>query len=310
VSRPDPVIKITEPGRTPLHLVLRQPLDVGRDCDGVLLGDVELSRRHLRLTATAGRVTVQDLGSTNGTTLDGSPIVGPTGVREGQIVKFGHCMLEVLVGNGAAIAVASGDPLRRTSIDLVADAVIESGSIPRAIPDGGTMTIVFSDIEQSTRRAVELGDEQWLELLGFHNALIRRHVERHGGYEVKSQGDGFMLAFPSARAALLCAIDVMRALEAHGKSRPTDALRVRVGMHTGEAIIEDGDLFGKSVVLAARIANQARGGEILVSSLVREIVESRGDLTFGASRSVELKGLSGAHTLHPVNWGARARRDA
>jgi class 3 adenylate cyclase len=216
----------------------------------------------------------------------------------------------VLVGDGTATAVTSGDPLRRTSIDLVADAVIESGAIPRAIPDGGTMTIVFSDIEQSTRRAVELGDERWLELLGFHNALIRRHVERHGGYKVKSQGDGFMLAFPSARAALLCAIDVMRALEAHGKSRPTDALRIRIGMHTGEAIIEDGDLFGKSVVLAARIANQARGGEILVSSLVREIVESRGDLTFGQSRSVDLKGLSGAHTLHPVTWGARVRRDA
>ena len=101
------------------------------------------------------------------------------------------------------------------------------------------------------------------------------------GVEIKSQGDGFMLAFPSARAAVLCSIEIMRALDAHARSRPTDALRIRIGMHTGEAIVEDGDLFGKPVVLAARIANQARGGEILVSSLVREIVESRGDLAFG-----------------------------
>ena len=76
-------------------------------------------------------------------------------------------------------------------------------------------------------------------------------------------------------------------------------------MHTGEAILEDGDLFGKPVVLAARIANQARGGEILVSSLVREIVESRGDLRFGATRLAELKGLDGTHALHPVEWAHR-----
>ena len=125
-------------------------------------------------------------------------------------------------------------------------------------------------------------------------------MERAGGYEVKAQGDGFMLAFPSARSAILCSMEIMRALEVHGRSRPNDALRVRIGMHTGEAIEEDGDLFGKPVVLAARIANQASGGEILVSSLVREIVESRGDLTFGASREVELKGLVGRHLLHPA----------
>jgi len=166
----------------------------------------------------------------------------------------------------------------------------------------GTLTIVFSDIEGSTRRAEQLGDEAWMELLSFHNRLVRRQVERAGGYEVKSQGDGFMLAFPSARAAVTCSIEVMRALEVHARSRPNDALRVRIGMHTGEAIEQDGDLFGKPVILAARIANQAVGGEILVSSLVREIVESRGDLTFGASREVALKGLAGRHLLHPVLW--------
>ena len=94
----------------------------------------------------------------------------------------------------------------------------------------------------------------------------------------------------------------MRALDAHARSHPTDAMRIRIGMHTGEAIVEDGDLFGKPVVLAARIANQARGGEILVSSLVREIVESRGDLTFGPTRDAELKGLVGTHSLHPIEW--------
>ena len=92
----------------------------------------------------------------------------------------------------------------------------------------------------------------------------------------------------------------------YARSRPTDALRIRIGMHTGEAIVEDGDLFGKPVVLAARGSRTRRvRGEILVSSLVREIVESRGDLAFGAIRQVELKGLAGSHSLHSVDWMKR-----
>ncbi len=302
-------MKITEPGRTPLHLVIRRPVEVGRDCDGLLLADAELSRRHLRLSATGGRVMVQDLGSTNGTHLDGSALLGLAGVEVGQVVTFGRCQLEVVVPEGptAARDLAESDPLRQTSIDVVAAAAAaEPMPVSELLSQGGTLTIVFSDIEQSTRRGDALGDEAWLELLRFHNSLVRRHVERSGGVEIKSQGDGFMLAFPSARAAVLCSIEIMRALDAHARSRPTDALRIRIGMHTGEAIVEEGDLFGKPVVLAARIANQARGGEILVSSLVREIVESRGDLAFGATRQAELKGLAGSHTLHSVDW---VRRD-
>jgi class 3 adenylate cyclase len=300
-----PTVRITEPGRTPLHLVLRRPVDVGRDCDGLLLADAELSRRHLRLSATGGQVTVQDLGSTNGTFIDGDGLTGPTGVGVGQVVAFGKCRIEVVVDDTAGPGVGLvDDPLRQTSIDVVA-AAAAAEPVPEVLNQGGTLTIVFSDIEQSTRRGEELGDERWVALLGFHNSLVRRQVARSGGIEIKSQGDGFMLAFPSARAAVQCSIEIMRALEAHGRSRPTEALRIRIGMHAGEAIVEDGDLFGKPVVLAARIANQARGGEVLVSSLVREIVESRGDLTFGDTRQAELKGLAGTHALHPVDWAVR-----
>jgi class 3 adenylate cyclase len=295
-----PIVKITEPGRTPLHLVVRRPVDVGRDCDGVLLADPGLSRRHLRLTTTGGRLTVQDLGSTNGTSLSGSVLTGPATIHVGDLVTFGACRLEL--DAGAHAAPAADDALRRTSIDVVA-AAAAADPLPATLSSGGTLTIAFSDIEQSTRRGVELGDERWMELLLFHNRLVRRHVERHGGIEVKAQGDGFMLAFPSARSAVLCSLEVMRALEAHGRSHPTEALRIRIGMHAGEAIVEDNDLFGRPVVLAARIANQARGGEILVSSLVREIVESRGDVCFGETRQAELKGLDGVHHLHPISSG-------
>jgi len=295
-----PIVKISEPGRTPLHVVVRRPIDVGRDCDGVLLADPELSRRHLRLTATGGRLTVQDLGSTNGTSLAGAALTAPATLQPGELVSFGRCRLELDAEDRSAPPDA--DPMRKTSIDVVA-AAAAADPLPAALNSGGTLTIVFSDIEQSTRRGVELGDEGWMALLTFHNRLVRRHVERHGGIEVKAQGDGFMLAFPSARSAVLCSLEVMRALEVHSRSHPTEALRIRIGMHAGEAIVEDNDLFGRPVVLAARIANQARGGEILVSSLVREIVESRGDLVFGDAREAELKGLDGTYRLHPILTG-------
>ena len=93
-------------------------------------------------------------------------------------------------------------------------------------------------------------------------------------------------------------------LETHGRSHPTEALRIRIGMHTGEATVENGDLFRLPFVSAVRIANEARGGEILVSSVVREIVESAGDIRFGDSRAVELTGLSGRHRLHPILVGS------
>ena len=153
-------VTITEPGRAPLHVVVRRPLEVGRDCDGLLLGDPQLSRRHLRLSAVGGRLSVQDLGSTNGTSIGGSVLVGTVVLQPGDVVEFGRCRLE-LDDATERVADSGGDPLRRTSIDIVA-AAATADPLPSTLTSGGTLTIVFSDIKQSTRRAVALGDERWL----------------------------------------------------------------------------------------------------------------------------------------------------
>ncbi|MDP3062632.1 MAG: adenylate/guanylate cyclase domain-containing protein, partial [Chloroflexota bacterium] len=79
-------------------------------------------------------------------------------------------------------------------------------------------------------------------------------------------------------------------------------IRVRMGLHTGEAIKEGEDFFGKSVIVAARIAGQAKGGEILVSSLLKELTESAGEFAFGEGRAVSLKGISGKHRVFQVEW--------
>ncbi|HET8592820.1 MAG TPA: adenylate/guanylate cyclase domain-containing protein, partial [Solirubrobacterales bacterium] len=142
-----------------------------------------------------------------------------------------------------------------TSIDEMVSALEEERPDMRAhaAPDG-TVAILFSDIEDSTVLTERLGDERWLELLREHNAIFREQVARHQGYEVKSQGDGFMLAFPDPCEALECAIDVQRAFAERERDGSEEVLRVRIGLHTGEVISEDGDYFGKNVILAARIA--------------------------------------------------------
>lgn len=118
-------------------------------------------------------------------------------------------------------------------------------------------------------------------------------------------GDGFMIAFSSARRALLCAIAIQRAFAAYSVDHPDMTLRVSIGVHTGEAIKESHDFYGKAVIIAARIGAQARGGEILVSSTIRELTESAGDVQFDAGRDVALKGLTGVHRLYSVVWQDR-----
>jgi class 3 adenylate cyclase len=176
-----------------------------------------------------------------------------------------------------------------------------------AAPDG-TVAILFSDIEDSTILTERLGDERWLELLREHNTIFRERVARHNGYEVKSQGDGFMLAFPDPCEALDCAIEVQRAFADRERDGSGEKLRVRMGLHTGEVISEEGDYFGKNVILAARIAAQAMGGEILVSEELREAASSgNGDgLRFDDGREVELKGLAGSHRVFRAEWAPEA----
>jgi class 3 adenylate cyclase len=190
----------------------------------------------------------------------------------------------------------------QNSIDAVASAVqAEQPDLRQHAAPDGTVTILFSDIEGSTAITERLGDQRWLELLRGHNAIVREQLAAHEGFEVKSEGDGFMLAFGSARKALGCATEIQRAFAQRNESAD-EPIKVRIGLHTGEAIKEDEDFFGKNVILAARIAAQAQGGEILVSSLLKELTESGGDIEFGDGREVELKGLMGPHQVFEVGW--------
>jgi class 3 adenylate cyclase len=188
------------------------------------------------------------------------------------------------------------------TIDAVSNAVaLERPNLaPRAAPDG-TVTILFSDIEGSTALNVELGDEGWMELLGEHNRLVREAIRRHNGFEVKTEGDAFMVAFQSARDALRCAIDMQKSL-AQRNAAAERPVRVRIGLHTGEPVRNGDDFYGTHVVLAARIASQASGGDILASALLRELVAASREFDLAPRPPVALKGLPGEHIVYSVGW--------
>ncbi|MGB3356802.1 MAG: protein kinase [Mycobacterium sp.] len=172
---------------------------------------------------------------------------------------------------------------------------------PVAAPDG-TVTIMFSDIEGSTVLTEQLGDERWLKVLHRHNALIRGHLAVHHGFEVKSQGDGFMVAFGSASSAMRCAIEIQRDLAVRRDQTGSQVVRVRIGLHSGEVIRDREDFFGHNVILAARIAATASGGQILVSAVMRELVAGSHEFQFGEAREEQLKGIQGPQRVFEVLW--------
>jgi class 3 adenylate cyclase/ketosteroid isomerase-like protein len=187
-----------------------------------------------------------------------------------------------------------------TSIDAIASSVAdERPDLGSTTAPDGTVTILITDIEGSSAITEGLGDRDWFAVRRTHNRIVREHVAQHGGFVVKAQGDGFMIAFSSARRALRCAVVLQRAVATQAWK---PAIRIRAGLHTGEVLREGDDFYGKTVVLATRITAAASGSEILASALVRALTESSGEFTFDDGREVELKGLAGKHLLHPVIW--------
>jgi class 3 adenylate cyclase len=129
--------------------------------------------------------------------------------------------------------------------------------------------------------------------------VIEEATTAHGGTVVETQGDGSMLAFPSARRAVACSQAIQRQI-ASAFADGSPPIRVRIGVHTGDALHESDGFFGTTVHYAARVAGHALGGEVLVSNVVRDLVAGHG-IEFHDSREVELKGLDGLHRLFAVD---------
>jgi class 3 adenylate cyclase len=188
-------------------------------------------------------------------------------------------------------------------VERPAAAAAQRQQQPASTIPTGTLTILVSDIAGSTQMTERLGDQTWLEVLTAHNAIVRQRVSDHGGTEVKAQGDGFLVVFPSARQAVLSAIAIQQAMVGYDTEHLDAPVELRVGLHTGEVVSVDGDVFGQNVVVASRIAAAASPGEIFVSGLTHDLTSSASDIGFEPGKEIDLKGMSQPWRVHRVIWG-------
>lgn len=165
-------------------------------------------------------------------------------------------------------------------------------------------TILFTDLEGSAALTERLGDQAARELLREHERLTRQALASCGGSEIKALGDGFMASFATASQALECAIAIQRMVAEQNQRHPETPIRVRAGLNAGEPIAEDDDLFGTAVILCARVAAQAGGGEILASNVVRELVAGKGFL-FVDRGDIVLRGFEDPVRVYELRWEDR-----
>jgi class 3 adenylate cyclase len=262
-----------------------QPLTIGRGegADLRLPGDRSVSLLHAQLIRLGGHWLIADDGvSRNGTFVNGERLYGRRRLRQGDAVRVGATTL--------AFSDAAARPRDATTIS----------DGPSA---SGTVTLLFTDLVGSTELLARLGERAYEAARREHFALLRAAAGEHGGREVKSLGDGLMVAFSSARGAAACAVGMQRRIAARGAAREAPALALRVGLNAGEVIGAEDDYFGAPVVVAARLCDRAGAGKILASGVVRALVGEWPEQRFLPAGAMALKGFSEPVAAFELEWG-------
>ena len=182
-------------------------------------------------------------------------------------------------------------------------ATYETPGESEQLPTVGTVTILFCDMVDYAGMTERLGDHASSRILHEHHRIVRAAVAQNGGREIKVQGDGFMVAFGGVAPAMRCAIDTQRTCRDYVTAEG-EKIAVHIGIHTGDAVVEDDDYLGHTVIVASRLADAASPGEILVSSLSEQLVQGSGEFNFDAHRETRLKGMARAQLSATLNWWA------
>jgi class 3 adenylate cyclase len=193
-------------------------------------------------------------------------------------------------------------------VDIAAvEAFLGRVSDPRAasattapIMDSGLRAVMFTDIVGSTEMTARLGDRAALELVRSHDALVRRALEAFGGREVKHTGDGIMASFDKTPNAVRAAAEIQRRISAFNADAP-ESLSVRIGIHAGEPVTDQNDLFGATVQLASRLCSEAEADGIAVSGLVRELCKEEA-ARFTPRGERRLKGFAEKIQVFRFEW--------
>ena len=194
---------------------------------------------------------------------------------------------------GSDHVVFAGDPESYlVEIERFLTEVCEERAWEESEPERVLATVLFTDIVGSTARAAELGDARWRELVQAHHGLVRRQLARYRGNEIDTAGDGFFASFDGPARAIRCACAISEGVRELG-------IEIRAGLHTGECERIDQKVGGIAVNIGARVAAEARPGEVLVSSTVKDLVAGSG-IQFAERGTAELKGVPGEWRLFAV----------
>jgi class 3 adenylate cyclase len=304
-------LTIRAPGEPPADYTLAgEPVVLGRDpsCE-IQIPSQYVSRRHARIEPNGSDLLIVDLGGRNPVLLNGAPVAGSARLVPGDTVTIADVTIDIGGGEGVSTGTIVFDPRNVTAPmpqpqqPATRSAGIQSVWLGQSLGPGGTLTIMFTDLELSTNMVTELGERDAYRIIGVHNTILREQFREFRGHEAKRLGDGFLVLFASARDGMNCAISIQRRLD-EVRTDSGEPIRVRIGLHIGEVLWDENDIFGSAVNFAARVSAEAQGGEVLISALLREVMAVSGEFHFAEQREVPLKGFKGVHQLTPLEWKA------
>ena len=256
----------------------------GEDADVRLWWDPSVSLLHADAIPLGSHWLIADDGvSRNGTFVNGERLRGRRRLRNGDAVRVGRTTLTF-----------RDTRAQRKDATTMSDQPSETG----------TVTLLFTDLVGSTELMDRLGDDAGERVRREHFAILRAAASEHGGREVKSLGDGLMVAFASVLGAVACTVRMQRRIAAQHGDGAGEAIGLRIGLNAGEVIAAEGDYFGAPVVVARRLCDRADGAQILASEVVRSLVGGRAEHRFRAVGAMKLKGLSEPVTAFELDWRA------
>ncbi len=299
------------PGEPPAeYQVDDQPLVCGRDpASEVPIPSQYVSRKHFQVEPDGANFKIVDAGGRNPVLVNGTPLDGSMPLHSGDVITIADVTIDVLgdtVSTGTVIFTPRSQPAAgKPSTTPGTGGGMEVFWAGQQMGPGGTLTIMFTDLERSTSMVTELGENKAYRVMNTHNGILREQFKTFRGHEAKRVGDGFLVLFTSARDAITCAINIQRKLA--DEVSDFGPIRVRIGIHVGEVLWDDNDIFGSAVNFSARVMSEAQGGQIFISALLREVIAVSGEFSFGEETVVPLKGFKGTHRLTPVEWGTVAQ---
>ena len=256
------------------------------DIAGAHLSDLEVQEKHgvqyLRWWFNPARRTVCCLVAAPSAEAATKVHVEAHGAGADRIVEVASDVVEAFLGE---------------SIDAGLGRMVD----PAGNPDGGFRTVLFTDLVASTPMTQQLGDAEATRLLRVHDHMLRREIDSQRGRVIKHTGDGFMVTFPSASAAIRAAVAIQQCLRGHNSRNTAQPLRVRIGISAGEPVDDGEDLFGATVQLARRVCDAAPAEGIWVANVVRELCLGK-EFAFTALGATPLRGFADPVFLHEVVW--------